>query len=412
MIFLTGSTGVLGSELLGRMLASSPDSRVALLMRGGAAGNPQERCGALLAELFGDSEARQVVDRVTLVDADLTTPGWGLSERAYQELAAQVHSVYHCAATTSLDTDWETAKRINVDGTAEVLRFAAQAASSNAAFQRFHYVSTAYVAGATESVVTPAELNAEGQFRNSYERSKAVAETLVRARQSDGIPTTIYRPSIIVGDSRTGHTSAFNVIYIPAKLLVNGFFSSFPALPHAVFDVVPVDYAAEAILGIAATPESSGRCFHITSGVGRESTLREIIDFLFATFNKYRKLSAGLQGKGLLAKPPFVSPELMAVLAQSSLNAAVHSMRTIEKLVSDHLKVFRKTLPFVPYMLSNPRFDNSSTVSILNGYETPLFASYAERLFKYCLDTNWGKIEIAELSPRFTVGVPLRFAAV
>lgn len=396
MILLTGSTGCLGSQLLGRLLASERETRLALLLRSGPSGTAESRCYNLLTELFGEVEAKELRSRIELIDADITVPGWGLTPDDFNRLASQVSSITHCAATTSLDVSWDTAEKVNIRGTEQLLSFALQAAKHNPNFTRLNHVSTAYVAGDTEAIVQADYLNLSGRFRNSYEQSKAVSETAVRSHAKE-IPTTIFRPSIIVGDSVTGHTSTFNVIYIPAKMLVNGFFSSFPAYPQAVFDVVPIDYAANTIFSLINKPEAIGRSFHITSGVGRESCLREIIEFLFATFNKYR-----IRGMAL-AMPPFVSPELMASLAQNSLNMALSSVRTIEKMVSDHIKVLRKTLPFVPYMTSNPRFDNGSTVATLGGDIAlpPLFSSYAEQLFKFCLDTNWGKNPLPGSAPQF-----------
>ncbi len=134
-----------------------------------------------------------------------------------------------------------------------------------------YYVSTAYVAGLRQGVVGPDELSFSAGFRNAYEQTKAEAEALVRD-VSSRFPTVIFRPSIIVGDSISGQTSAFNVIYVPAKLLVRGLFRFVPAVPNIPFDVVPVDYVADAIAHLSRLPLPSGTCYHLTVGIGREST--------------------------------------------------------------------------------------------------------------------------------------------
>ena len=90
--------------------------------------------------------------------------------------------------------------------------------------------------------------------------------------------------------------------------------------------------------------------------------------------------------------PNFIPQEILH-LAFSSFSAAAEGLLLVEKRVSKHIKVFRQTLPFIPYMFSNPRFDTSSTERILAPYmpPAPLFKNYADRIFSYCFETNWGK---------------------
>ncbi len=381
MIFLTGGTGFLGREILGRVLFYRPEERVALLIRPRSASqDPHLRARMLLEEVFGPAKAREFLPRVEVVPGDVTLENFGLSEADFRAIAARTTSLFHCAASTDLNQELEHARFINVGGTEQVLRFADHAVSTNS-FRLFH-VSTAYVAGNTRAVCGAHDLNIEGAFRNSYERSKAEAEALVR-RVKDRVPVCIFRPSIVVGDSVTGETSAFNVIYVPAKLLVKGVLNCLPGCPQASFDLVPVNYVADAILRLAAQNHPSGSCFHLTAGIGREPSLWQIVEELLATFNAHRK-------RGLIVFPPVLSPELLA-LAQTSLSQAVKMLETV---VTGRINVFRQALPFIPYMLGNPQFENIETRRALNGllYEAPLFGSYAEKLFQYCLETNWGKV--------------------
>jgi hypothetical protein len=158
-------------------------------------------------------------------------------------------------------------------------------------------------------------------------------------------------------------------------------------MPNIPFDIVPVDYVADAMVSLSKQPNSIGKCYHLSSGVGRETSPMEILDCVIDTLNKYRA-----KEKKTLQRPPFLSPEGLDLLA-SSLTMARSGMKSLGKLVSKRVDVIKHTVPFVPYMLKNPRFDTSLTIKDLRGEldVPPLFKHYAERVFKYCLDTNWGR---------------------
>ena len=379
MILVTGGTGFLGREIVGRLLLSRPDARVGLLVRPAPGVSAEDRVARLLTELFGASDARSLSNRVEVIAGDVAEEDFGIGRGEFQALASRTTEIFHSAATTALNEEISVAQRINIGGTEQVLKLARSSTLSQPA--RLNHISTAYVAGNSSAIVQPSTLDLSLSFRNAYERTKAEAEALVRDASSD-INTCIFRPSIIVGDSVTGETSAFNVIYIPAKLIVKGFFLRFPALPHTPFDVVPVDYVADAIVYLSGLSHSSGTCYHLSAGLGRESSPWEILEQLIGTFNKYRR-----RGRSRLLMPTLVPPEVMA-LAHSSFSAA---MKVLERMVCERLNVFRQTIPFIPYMLDNPRFDTTLTEQALGGARPPLFANYAELLFRYCLETDWGK---------------------
>ena len=199
------------------------------------------------------------------------------------------------------------------------------------------------------------------------------------------MPSIIYRPSVIVGDSITGQTSAFNVIYIPAQFLTRGFFPLLPATPTTPFDLIPVDYTADAIVSLASKGVA-GDCFHIAAGAGREPTIFDIVDTLFACFGKF------LDGEKSGAQFP-LKPEMIA-LAQLSLNAAVFSVKNIEKFLGERVRLLNNIMPYLMYMNRNPQFDTSKTDRLLGAElgDSPLFKNYGETLFNYCFQTNWGKI--------------------
>ena len=371
MIFLTGCTGFLGRELLGRLLVARPTERFCLLVRPSKKESGEQRVKGLLKEIFGE-QSNRYLDRIEIVEGDVSEDRFGLGESAFCELAERVDTVFHCAASTSLGDSIELCRQSNVRGTREVLALSrsSQALRGDC---RLHHVSTAFVAGDRQDIVKPDELHTSGSFKNAYEQSKAEAEALVRAEYGR-IRTNIYRPSIIVGDSVTGQTSAFNVIYIPARYLASGLISMLPGRPNTPIDVVPVDYVADAIVALSGDEAATGGCFHLCSGVGREATLREIVEHIVRAVNNYARANYTRVREAIFRTPEIVAPEMIH-LAQASLG------------------LLKQIWHLLPYMSRNPRFDIGATTRMLHGVlnPPPLFDLYAPQMFAYCLETNWGK---------------------
>ena len=384
MIFVTGSTGFLGSQLLGRLLLAYPSEEIGVLVRSSSDHSARKRTLCILNEIFPKKLALQFSNRVITLEGDLTKPRLGLTQGEMSKVVGEVSKIFHCAAAVSFSQPIHEARLANVMSTQYVLDLAHHAQHNRGEDVPLHYVSTAYVVGDTERAVGPNEFCLDSRFKNTYEQTKAEAEFLVRSA-TNGIRSVIYRPSIIVGDSITGQTSSFNVIYGPARFLARGLLKVVPGSPSALFDMVPVDYVADAITNLSKMDLPSGSSFHLCSGIGAEATLVELLEYLFISINKTvsRKFSP----------PPFLTPELIA-LVQQSITMAFESMKSLEKFLGSRLEVLQKIIPYFLYMIRNPQFDISATTETLKGVMAPppAFQSYAERLFDYCQDTNWGKL--------------------
>ena len=359
-ILLTGATGLLGGELLPRLLRAAPSATVHCLVRARDAAQLERRAG----ELIGDprlppADAR----RVRVVAGDVRAPDLGLGGRR-AELAAQIRSVVHTAASTRFDLELDDARAQNVAGTRHVLEFA------RAARAHLHYVSTAYVAGDRSGVFAVRDSDAEPPFHNTYEQSKWEAEQLVRSAAGE-LHTTVYRPSIIVGDSRTGVTPHFRVLYDPFKWVIYGKTNLLPCRPEVRLDVVPVDWVCDALVALGARGDSDGATWHLTCGPARAASIAEILGAAEPIVNGW------LAGRGLptVAVPRIVSPdEATPELAQLfALGAQV--MRT-----------------HVPYMLREELFDDRETAAALAdcGLVCPPLAAYLERLLHFALERRFG----------------------
>jgi thioester reductase-like protein len=255
-VLFTGFPGFLGSALLPRVLARDPAARAVCLVHPKAAALARERVQALRTLHPG------IEQRMQLVEGDITVQGLGMSSGARALLEA-TEEVYHLAAAYDLSVDRATAQRVNVDGTRNVLDVAA----SVPALRRVHYVSTCYVSGAHRGVYREGDLEVGQPFHNAYEATKFEAEVDVRRRMAAGMPATIYRPAIVVGDSRTGETQKYDGPYFGMRLLLRQpRVAVLPVIGDVTrhrLNVVPRDFVVDAITTLSALATSVGRTYHL-----------------------------------------------------------------------------------------------------------------------------------------------------
>ncbi|MHB8693955.1 MAG: SDR family oxidoreductase [Solirubrobacteraceae bacterium] len=248
VIVLTGATGFVGSMVLERLIARG--ARVTALVRAADDAEARRRLEDLAERTWGD---RAVVAGVRAVAADIECPDLGLSAAAYDLLAGSAATIVHCAASVRFDLSVDDAHAVNVSGTERVVALAERARALGAS-GRFVHVSTAYVHGRSAGLLRESGPSAAPEFRNSYELTKRRAERVVAALEG----AAIVRPSIIVGESSTGWTSSFNVVYVPVRALVSGWLKVVPAAGDAILDLVPVDQVVDVICGLLDEPAVSG----------------------------------------------------------------------------------------------------------------------------------------------------------
>ena len=240
-IFFTGYPGFLGAELLPRLLARSPEMRARCLVQPKFAAVARTRAA-------GDP-------RIEIVEGDITSP--------LNVSADDVVEIHHLAAIYDLMVSRDTGMRVNVDGTRHVLDFAERCRS----LRRFHYVSTCYVSGRYPGTFMENDLDKGQTFNNYYEETKYLAEVDVQKRMRGGLPATIYRPSVVVGDSKTGATQKFDGPYFVMRwLLRQPRVAVLPVLLHSQryrFNVVPRDFIIAAIERLSASPQSAGKVYQL-----------------------------------------------------------------------------------------------------------------------------------------------------
>lgn len=267
---LTGGTGLLGSYLIRDLLLDGCD--LAVVARGERRSTAADRIEAIVG--YWEDLLGKRLGRPTVLEGDLHAPCCGLDAGSLRWVREHCDAVLHNAASLTFrgpDRDQEPWKS-NVTGTMNVLDVAREGG-----IRHFHHVSTAYVCGLRTDVVREDDLDVGQEFGNDYERSKVEAEQFVRAAAHlDTV--TVLRPSIIVGDSRTGFTSTYHGFYVILRLghtliphvpwgivsreaLVQGF----GVKESDTKNLVPVDWVSAAIAHVVQTPAARGRTYHLTN---------------------------------------------------------------------------------------------------------------------------------------------------
>jgi thioester reductase-like protein len=346
-VFLTGGTGFLGMELIARMLAAADGPDVYVAIRAHDRQAAQARLDEAIGRLYEAPPAG--VARVHAVRADLTAEGLGLDAGDLRTLTHDVDRVIHCAASISFTLPLEEARAINVTGTERVLELA----RALPRLERLVHVSTAYVAGRAPNEFREEDIGG-GDFRNTYEETKLEAEVAVTA--ADDLPAVIVRPSIVVGESDSGWTSAFNVLYWPLQAFARGLLSTVPADPDGIVDMVPVDHVAAVIEHAAFDPDAAGR-YHAVAA-GRAPTVEGLIDAVCRELDR---------------RPPQLSAP--------------------GTLPSDH-----PAGVFAPYFDVKTHFDDARARLLAGPAPEPF--SYLSRLLEYGQHARWGKRGITREAAR------------
>jgi len=366
-IFVTGATGFLGERLVRELLDRQPDARLALLIRdqSGRDGTGQNRSGQSAqqrADLIVPPSQRS---RVTVYSGDVGHPSCGLDDAVYQRLTGETTRVIHCAATVRFDHSLEEARRVNVEGTRRVLDFAAAARQ----LRSLAYVGTAYVAGERTDLVREDELAVGQSYRNTYEQTKAEAEALVRSRL-ESLPGVILRPSIIVGDSKTGATSSFKMMYWPLKIYARRLWRTVPGYPDAVLDIVPVDYVATSVARLLFDEAALGSTVHLCAGPRGSATIQQIARRAGDYFN--------------VPEPRYVDPKFFFAALRPLLYLSLWGRKR---------RVLRAGRSYRDYFSMRMQFDTTNAERLLEpaGVCPPPVLDYLDRLFHYCVESDWGR---------------------
>jgi NAD(P)-dependent dehydrogenase (short-subunit alcohol dehydrogenase family) len=354
--FVTGATGFIGRNLVRRLLQR--EGTVYALVRAGSRGRLEE-----LRTSFGPDGAR-----VVPIAGDLAQPGLGVSEEDLLELRGKVDHLFHLAAIYDMTAGSEAQEIANVEGTRHAVELAGSIDAGC-----FHHVSSIAVAGMYRGEWREDMFEqAEGLDTHPYFRTKHESERVVREESSR--PWRVYRPGIVVGDSRTGEIDKVDGPYYGFKLLQQMrrvLPSWLPTLgvEGGEINIVPVDYVADAIDHIAHKPGLDGQAFSLTDP--NPKTAGEMIN-LFAR-------AADAPQAALRLESNVTDPA--TALVRTGLRFFPPAKRAV-KVGLDQLGIPAGVLSYFSYPT---HFDSSNAEKALegSGISVPPLDSYADRIWDY-----------------------------
>lgn len=272
-VLITGATGFLGTQITQRLLKETP-YKLMVLVRG----DDNEKALRHLKRAWWEfPELIQAINRrIELIVGDIRQKQLGLKKEDYHKLAQSVTHIIHTAADLRLNAPLDDLRKTNREGTLNLLELG-QKIDETHGLERFSHISTAYVAGGREGVIKEDSLTDKSGFLSNYEQSKYESELEVK---NSKLPTSIFRPGMIVGDSKTGYIKTFNTIYTPLKLYLSGKQRLIPIKPSEKINLIPVDYVADAVTSLTFKQDAEGLNFHLTAPYELLPTIRELITFL------------------------------------------------------------------------------------------------------------------------------------
>src|SRR6202140_4847632 len=359
-IFLTGSTGYIGAHVASILLAHHAD-RLNLLVRAKTEQEANERLWHALQLHLDFPQFRDALEtRISVFRGDLTDPQFGLDAADYTHLIGTTESVIHCAASLNRKSE-KSCLNVNLRGTLEVAQLARRAQDAHG-LRRFSQVSTVAVAGVRshEVVSEDASIDWNRSDYDPYARTKKFCEHMIRQLLPE-VPRTIFRPSIVLGDSRYAETTQFDMV----KSFV--FLAGLPVLPfrpNDKIDIVNVDFVADAIARLHQKDSPQHDTYHLSSG-RQSQTFRELTS----------ALAASQQKRGPMFVPVLARPFSGAVNTLANRKGAVAYGASLMKV-------------FMPYLVWNTVFDNTRVTSELGSKPVP-FSQYSYPLLKFSRETNF-----------------------
>jgi thioester reductase-like protein len=359
-IFLTGATGYIGAHVAANLLERH-DATLNLLVRGRDLREAEVRLwNALQLHLPFPTFYEYLQAKIRIFLGDLTLPQFGLDRDGYDRLVHTTDSVIHCAASLNRKSE-KSCLNVNLRGTLEVVQLARRSQYYHGV-RRFSDVSTVAVAGKREHEVVTEDwsIDWERSDYDPYARTKKFCEHMVRELLPD-VPLTIFRPSIVLGDSRYPETTQFEMV----RSFV--FLAGLPVLPfraHDKIDIVNVDFVAEAISTLHMKKEPQYDTYHLSSG-NDSQTFQELT----------RALAAEQNTRGPLFLP----------VLEGSFRGVVHALADRKGRAGQGAALLKV---FLPYLVWNTVFDNRRVTTELGKKPVP-FSQYSFPLLRFSREHNF-----------------------
>lgn len=368
-VFITGVTGFVGRYMVDRIVRRADVDGVDVLVRARDEEHARQRLLKSMRYAVSGERAEEVVSLMTPVIGDLKSERFGLDEATWQALAERTDSILHAAANVRFDQRIEDARAENVFGTQQAAALGLEA-QQRGGLRRFDWVGTAFVAGLRRDVVGEGDLRHDAGWKNPYEQSKYEAELWLR-EEASSLPLTVFRPSIVVGESATGATTNFGMMYWPIRLYSKGWWRTVVGSAKTPVDIVPVDFVAGAIECLSRSGQPVGATYHLTAGTDGAVTIERLAELVQEFFG----------GRG----PRFMDPDFFMKWVRPVVDLFLWGPR--RRVLQEGGRFF------IPYFSGNPLFDNTDAAAALaaHGIDVPRVDDYFTNLLTFCRDTDFGK---------------------
>jgi long-chain acyl-CoA synthetase len=358
-VFITGASGLVGEEVLRRMLVDDPALEAFVLVR--------NEIRWLLASKRLGALARRVVP----LQGDTTLPGLGLESQVRQRVERETSAVVHAAADTSFSRSLDQARFVNTLGTYHV----AEIASECLCLDRFVLVSTAFVTGRATGNILERDNGGDAGWVNSYEQSKYEAERNVRA---SGLPWTIVRPSTIVCRGASGDIPQINAVHRALRVYHRGLAAMMPGDRDYLFDVITSSYVADAIARLTFNQRALHQTIHLCSG-RRALTLGELVDTAYEVWAE---------------NPEWRKRGVERAIITDSATYALFERAVMETGDVRLRAVLSSLAHFIPHLALPKVFDTSVAEALLDA-PPPAPGTYWMPMLRCLLANNWGQTQEA-----------------
>jgi len=343
-IFLTGFPGFIAERLVEKLAAA--DKQFFLLVQSQFVEKATEAIERI-AEYTGTP-----LENFAIIDGDITLPQLGILSEDLNDIREEITSVFHLAAVYDLAVDKDTAFRVNLEGTRNVNEFCKILPN----LRRYNYISTCYVAGKRIGRILESDLEHDAGFRNNYEETKYLAEREVEALKNE-LPVTIFRPSVVVGDSQTGETVKYDGIYYLIQYLRKA-----PGLLRLInvgnknvrLNLVPVDFVVDGIVALSTDETAIGKTIALADP--NPLTTAELFDVLAEQLSKKRSA---------ISPPPALIENSLMLPFSPPITGLPHSA--------------------VPYFFIAQTYDTAEANRLLEPHRIacPKFPEYAVNLIRF-----------------------------
>lgn len=258
-VFLTGSTGLVGSYLLKVLLQEN--YKVYALSRSNNTKSAKDRVFETL-NFWDKSLLKKKADNLIVLEGDITEKNFGFNKKTIDLLTGDIEEIFHSAAVTRFNWPLKEIRKVNVKGTKTVLDFAVKC-SKQTSFRKVNHISTAYICGDHKGLFKENDLDVGQSFNSTYEQSKFEAEKLIENYRKQGLWVDIFRPPLVIGEYKTGKTITFNQsVYQLLHMWNLELFDMFPGKDYAVL-MVFVDDLCKAILNLSNLNQNRNKNYHV-----------------------------------------------------------------------------------------------------------------------------------------------------